>query len=97
MFFVCVLYLSVVYQPVPPQPPPPPPLSRHKASKGTSKLASELGVDVGQIGGRGGKYYLVNMVRQVFEPDARMWGWRPTNQMQRINHQKAKRLYQRAE
>ena len=34
-------------------------------------MASELGVDLGQIGGRGGKYYLVNVVWQVFKPDAR--------------------------
>ena len=74
--FVCECF---VYQPVPPQPPPPPPLSRNKASKGTSKLASELGVDLGQIGGRGGNYYPVTVAWQVFSAQSNSEPSAPSN------------------
>mmetsp|Transcript_85249 Transcript_85249/g.149135 ORF Transcript_85249/g.149135 Transcript_85249/m.149135 type:complete len:156 (-) Transcript_85249:212-679(-) len=37
-------------------------LAKNKVSKGTSKSGADVVVDVGQVGGRGGKYYPVNVV-----------------------------------
>ena len=46
-------------------------LAKNKVSKGTSKSGADIGVDVGQVGGRGGKYYPVNSVWATMSSIAR--------------------------
>ena len=68
-------------------------LAKHKATKGTSKNG-DIGVDAGQIGGRGGKDYPVNEVWEAMSPASRQSAYDnlhhacppPNNRSRRHNH-----------